>query len=86
MGKCGGVIDIIISILGVFIFPINSFTFILKTVRRFYLIKTDKIKEYSFVDKSDLKGNKSKLRLSVFGKIKMFLISLFCSMNLLRKL
>jgi hypothetical protein len=66
LGKCGGVVDIIVSILGVFVFPISSFTFIIYTIKKFYFIKTTNAQYHSFVEMNKDNKNNQKLRLTIF--------------------
>ena len=67
LGRCGGVVDIIVSILGIFIFPINSFNFVFSTIKKFYFIKTSKVKKYSFLGMDSEKKNLSFLTANFFN-------------------
>lgn len=38
LGDMGGIMDIIIQVLGVFMFPLSEFSFILKALEKLYLV------------------------------------------------
>lgn len=40
IGDMGGILDILISVIGIFIFPSTEFSFIIKALQKLYLART----------------------------------------------
>ena len=71
MGDLGGVLEVMIFVCGIMLYPISEHSFVLKALNLLYLVKSNDSKRFA-KRKKDGKGEIHRIKLSMKDSIKLF--------------